>query len=76
MGWDYIFILAFSLIAAVTMKPKQRHKPPEVGKVDTPTAKESSPIPVVFGTRTLKSPNVVWFGDVSSKAIKSKGGKK
>lgn len=76
MGWEYVIILVFSLAAAITMQPKQQQKAPEVGQVDTPTATEGKEIPVLFGTRDLKNPNVVWVGDISSTAIKSKSGKK
>ena len=43
---------------------------------DIPTAQEGRAIPVVFGTVTVRGPNVVWYGDLYAKPIKKKGGKK
>lgn len=34
-----------------------------------PTAEEGRPVPVVFGTVWLQSPNVVWYGDVQATPI-------
>ena len=44
--------------------------------VDAPPADEGRPVPVVFGTVLVKSANVVWYGDLRTTPIKSKGGKK
>jgi len=44
--------------------------------VKRPTSEEGRPIPVLFGTRLLDSPNIVWWGEVDAKAVKQKGGKK
>lgn len=44
--------------------------------IDVPTATEGRPIPVLFGTRLIENPNVVWWGDLRTVAIKSKGGGK
>ena len=42
-----------------------------------PEADLGSPIPVVFGTRWVSNPNVVWFGDKDIKPVRVKtGGKK
>ena len=54
-------------------KPENNTK---VGTVEAPTAEEGRDIPVLFGTREVKSANVVWYGDVRAVAIKKKGGKK
>lgn len=43
---------------------------------DVPTASEGDPIPVVFGTVTLKQPNIIWYGDPSTSPIRSQSGKK
>lgn len=32
--------------------------------VNAPTADQGRPIPVVFGTCLIKSPNIVWYGDL------------
>lgn len=33
-------------------------------------------IPVLFGTRDINTPNVTWYGDIATAAVKQKGGKK
>lgn len=43
-------------------QPK-REKPREATDLESPTADAGRPIPVVFGTMTLKGPNILWYGD-------------
>lgn len=78
--WNFVVQLAIIIIsnivsAALAPKPKPP-KPAALGDFDAPTAEEGRPIPVVFGTVWCKGPNVLWYGDLKSTAIKSKGGKK
>lgn len=40
--------------------------------MDDPTASAGSPIKVVFGTVTIKDPNVLWYGDKSTHTFKTK----
>jgi hypothetical protein len=55
--------VVISLIAyAIMPKPKQQ-KPPETSDMDSPTAEAGRPVPVIFGTVTVKGLNVLWFGD-------------
>lgn len=59
------------------MQPKpQSQKAAGLGDIQVPTAEEGREIPVLFGTRDIDGPNVVWYGDLKTVAIKSKGGKK
>jgi hypothetical protein len=44
--------------------------------IDVSTAPEGRHIPVVFGTRLMTGPSIVWWGDLRTSAIKSSGGKK
>lgn len=46
----------------ITPKPKAE-KPPEVEDLEDPVAEAGKPIPVVFGTLTIKGLNIIWFGD-------------
>ena len=39
---------------------------------ELPSAEEGRAISVVLGTREIKSPNVVWYGDLSTKRIKKR----
>ncbi len=57
-------------------KPKQE-KPPSTEDLENPTAEAGRPIPVVFGSLTVQSPNDIGFWDKEShtRPMKS-GGKK
>lgn len=60
--------VVISLIAyAIMPKPKQQ-KPPETSDLDNPTAEAGRPVPVIFGTITVKGLNVLWYGD-KNKAV-------
>ena len=78
MFWNIIAWVVLTLVsAALAPKPKPENaQPGTIGDKDVPTASESTPIPVVFGTVLLQQPNVVWWGDVKTTAIKSGGGGK
>lgn len=72
MVWWY---MAVAIVAAFAvsyfMQPKQKGaKSALLSEFDLPTAEVGREIPVLFGTRDIKSPNVVWYGDLKTKAIK------
>lgn len=69
-----LMVVASIIQYALAPKPPTP-KPASIDDVDAPVAEEGKPIPVVFGTVTLRAPNVLWFGDFRSVAIKKKGGK-
>lgn len=59
------------------MQPKpQSQKAAGIGDIQAPTAEEGREIAVLFGTREMSGPNIVWYGDLRVVAIKKKGGKK
>lgn len=70
-----VFALAFVISRAMAVKTQS---PTRYGldDVEAPTADLGGKIYVLFGTRELGSPNVVWYGDFKSKAVKQKSGKK
>jgi len=75
--WPQIIIMIVALIVAVALAPKApTPKPASLDDFDVPVAEEGRPIPVVFGTVTITGANVLWYGDLRSTPIKSKGGKK
>ena len=75
--WFELIVFALALVVSYTMTPKPQHKPPAgLGEFNVPTAEVGREIPVLFGTRILSAPNVVWYGDLRAVAIKKKGGKK
>ena len=76
MFWVVAFFIA-GLVLSLAFQPKpQSQKPAGLGDVTAPIAEEGVEIPVLFGTRDFNGPNVVWYGDLRTVAIKSKGGKK
>lgn len=78
--WNLIisWVVTSVLSAWLAPKPKmQDAQPGQIGDKDIPMASADAPIPVVFGTRVVSQPNVVWWGDVRADPIvKCGGGKK
>ena len=70
-----IFVASFAIGLALTPKV-QGAKPAGFSDISAPVAEDGLEIPVLFGTRDFNGPNVVWYGDLKTVAIKSKGGKK
>lgn len=71
------FVLALAASYAFAPKPPPGPKPAQLADIEAPTAEEGREIPVLFGCRDIRGPNVVWYGDLYTKAIKSSsGGKK
>ncbi len=62
----WLLLLAVVALAALnyllTPKPKAP-KPEEVKDLDDPTAEAGRPMPVVFGSITVKGLNFLWYGD-------------
>lgn len=77
MVWWYVAVFVVALVVSYNAVPKpQSAKPAGLGDFNVPTAEEGREIPVLFGTRDIAGPNVVWYGDLRTKAIRKKGGKK
>lgn len=76
--WWYIavFVVALVVSFATMPKPPAGQKPAGLSDLQVPTAEVGREIPVLFGTRDMNAPNVVWYGDLKTKKIKAKGGKK
>lgn len=68
------FVVIYAISSLLTPKPK----PPAPGNISdsVPAAEAGREIPVLFGTRIIGQPNVVWWGHLRTVAIKSKSGKK
>lgn len=75
--WWFLVSFALSFVAAIAFAPKPQTAPPAgLGDIEVPTAEDGREIPVIFGTRTLKGPNVVWWGDLETIPVQKSGGKK
>lgn len=63
-----ILLLSTALQILLTPKPPLP-KPASLDDFTVPTADQSRPIPVIFGTVRVTGPNVTWFGDLYSEPI-------
>ena len=66
----YIVLLIISTVLTLVLNPKPKVPkllPSEIDNV--PIATAGKPIPVVFGRRFVRQPNVVWWGDVEAEPI-------
>ena len=67
---EYLFAAVLALFIVATM-PKPKSQPPtELANMNVPTAEEGRAIPVLFGTRVIEGPNVVWYGDFKTEEVK------
>lgn len=74
--WVQLVIMVLSAVVSAMLAPTPPEpKKPSLGDLNVPTADEDRVIPVVFGKVRIKGPNVVWYGDLSTVAIKGPGKK-
>lgn len=65
-----------AIAAIVILRPRPPEvKPAALDEFNFPTAETGKPVPVIFGTVTLRSPNVVWYGDLKYTRVRSGGQK-
>lgn len=75
--WQFAVGFAIALILTYVLAPKPQNTPPAgIDDIKAPTAEDGKPIPVLFGCRDLRGPNVIYYGNLKTTPIKSKGGKK
>lgn len=60
--------IVVNVVAYVLMPKPKGPKPDAVRDMDAPTADHGRPIPVVFGTVTIKGLNVLWYGETGTRA--------
>ena len=73
--WVALLIgLALNIIAYLIMPKPKQPKPPAAKDLEDPTAESGRPMPVVFGTITVKGSNIVWFGEKSLHEYEKKEG--
>ena len=76
MAWVYAVVFIAALLIGYFITPKPETRPPAgLDEIIAPTAEVGREIPVLFGTKRLSGPNVVWYGDFRTTPVKSKGGK-
>lgn len=66
-GMEFLIAVAISAtlsMAVYMLAPKPKARTTSTARdLDMPTVSAGRPIPVVFGDMTVKSPNVLWYGD-------------
>ena len=68
--WFLVAVFVVALVLAVAMIPKpQSAKPQGLEDVTVPTAEEGREVAVLFGTRVIEGPNLVWYGDFKALPI-------
>lgn len=63
---EYLVYFVISLlisVAAYMIMPKPEGPKRSVDDLKAPTADAGRPVPVPFGTVTIKGPNYLWYGD-------------
>lgn len=71
--WAVVVALAVSLAISFALRPKVRSQPPAgLDAIQAPTAEIGREIPVLFGRRRISGPNIVWYGDLNTVAIRKK----
>lgn len=65
MAWFIPLLVGLALnIVAYLIMPKPKTAKPEAAKdMESPVAESGKPVPVVFGTMTVKGMNIIWTGD-------------
>ena len=64
--WIFIIIVV-ALVAGYLLAPRPNANI-NPGQVEAPTAEEGRPIPVLFGSRVIRGPNLVWYGNSAAVA--------
>lgn len=71
--WVLIVAAVASVAISYLLAPKiKKPKPEEVKDLDDPSAEAGRPIPVVFGTMTVKGLNLLWYGEKGKRTYKVK----
>lgn len=72
-----LVLLAVSYFVSAALAPKPpAPKAAALEDFEAPLAEQGRPLPVVFGTVLIKDPTLIWYGDLQTRAIQQKGGKK
>lgn len=73
MIWGQLAWFVVTTLVSIALAPKPpRPRPAALDDLDLPVSEEGKPVPVIFGTVRQTGPNVIWYGDLSKKAIRKK----
>ena len=74
--WDIIFCIFIGPLPPGMFKTKAPKEPPPQ-ELEVPSTEIGTPLGVLFGTRRITNPHVVWYGDLKIVKVKAEaGGKK
>lgn len=78
MVWGYVVWLVLSLAYNYYANQQAQNSLQDAvaGDVEGTTVDAASPVPVLFGTRLMQQPNLVWYGDIKTEGIKAESSKK
>lgn len=76
MWWNLLIGVVLSVILSFLRPKPEPPKPSTISDFDIPVTKEGTEVPVIYGTIWIDSPQIVWYGDFKTAAIKTKSGKK
>lgn len=57
--------IALQVVGYLLMPKPKTPKPAAAQDLESPTAEAGRPIAVIFGTITVKGPNILWYGEKS-----------
>lgn len=61
----FLIAIAFTVVAYLIAPKPKKAQPAAARDLEAPTADAGRPVPVVFGTLTVKGLNVLWYGKLS-----------
>lgn len=64
--------IALNIIAYLIMPKPKQEQGADTKDLDDPTAEAGKPVPVVWGTLTLKGLNILWYGEKETVMVKTK----
>jgi predicted phage tail protein len=72
-GWFIYLLISLALqVVSFLLTPRAKtNKPDTVQDLESPTAESGRPVPVIFGTIPVDSPNILWYGEKSTKEEKA-----
>lgn len=69
--WTALGVAILFSYVSYLLRPKPKAPPPgTIEQSSVPIVSAAKPVPKVYGTVWVKSPNVVWYGDLKVTPIK------
>ena len=67
--WQLVAWIGLQILSYLLGPKTASQTPVAPGELEGTTVDSSSPVPVLFGTRLITTPNCVWYGDVGTTPI-------